>query len=243
MFDTGQGSLLDLPGAAPAAGDPSALRRTELGGGAWVDLAPGWLTGAQEVHEALLRTVAWRSTRRRMYEREVDVPRLTAFVGVGEPLPHPVLEQVRGRLDRHYGEQGPFLTAGLNLYRDGTDAVAWHADRVAREPGAPDALVAILSLGCPRTLALRPGDGSGPVRRLQLGHGDLLVMGGSFQRTWQHAVPRSSRVVGPRVSVQLRSWAMPVAVAQPGTRTASSTAVEGSSSAAASARSSGRDHR
>ena len=89
--------------------------------------------------------------------------------------------------------------------------MAWHADRVAREPGAPDALVAILSLGCARTLALRPVDGSEPARRLQVGHGDLLVMGGSFQRTWLHAVPRTTRVAGSRISVQLRSWAMPPA--------------------------------
>lgn len=239
MFDTGQGSLLDLPGTPPEPGDPAALRRTELGAGAWVDLAPAWLTGAQELHETLLRTVAWQASRRRMYDRDVDVPRLTAVTGVGEALPDPALEEARRRLDRHYGALGPFLTAGLNLYRDGTDAVAWHADRVAREPGAADALVAILSLGCPRTLALRPVDGSGRTRRLQLGHGDLVVMGGSFQRTWQHAVPRSTRVVGPRISVQLRSWAMPAAAPQTGV----STADPAGSIAAASGRSTGRDHR
>lgn len=220
MFDSGQGSLLDLPPDDPGAGDvpggavvtdlapPTGLRRTELGDGAWFDLLPSWVPGSAALHARLVRSVGWRAGRRQMYDRVVDVPRLTAWFGEGDPLPDPALTAARDRLDAHYGALGPFRTAGLNLYRDGTDSVAWHADRVAREPGAPDALVAILSLGAARTLALRPA-GGGPGRRLQLGHGDLFVMGGSFQRTWQHAVPRTARPVGARTSVQLRTWSIP----------------------------------
>jgi len=63
--------------------------------------------------------------------------------------------------------------------------------------------VAILSLGAPRAFLLRPR-GGGPSRRSEIGHGDLLVMGGSCQRTWEHAVPKTARAVGPRISVQFR---------------------------------------
>ena len=63
--------------------------------------------------------------------------------------------------------------------------------------------MAIVSLGAPRQLALRPR-GGGPSRRVALGPGDLLVMGGSCQRTWDHAVPKTARPVGPRISVQFR---------------------------------------
>jgi hypothetical protein len=47
------------------------------------------------------------------------------------------------------------------------------------------------------------GGGSRPLR-FEVGHGDLLVMGGSCQRTWEHAVPKTSQPVGPRISVQFR---------------------------------------
>jgi alkylated DNA repair dioxygenase AlkB len=64
-------------------------------------------------------------------------------------------------------------------------------------------MVAILSVGSARTLALRPR-GGGASLRFPLGHGDLVVMGGSCQRTWEHAIPKTAKAVGPRVSIQFR---------------------------------------
>jgi hypothetical protein len=64
-------------------------------------------------------------------------------------------------------------------------------------------MVAVLSLGAVRPFALRPKSG-GPGLRLQIGHGDLLVMGGSCQRTWQHAIPKTARCLGARISIQFR---------------------------------------
>jgi alkylated DNA repair dioxygenase AlkB len=93
--------------------------------------------------------------------------------------------------------------AGLCLYRDGRDSVAWHGDTIGRG-SREDTIVAILSLGAPRPLLLRPLAGGGPALRYEVGHGDLLVMGGSCQRTWQHAIPKTSRPAGPRISVQFR---------------------------------------
>ncbi|MGW5169947.1 alpha-ketoglutarate-dependent dioxygenase AlkB [Streptomyces nodosus] len=180
------------------------LRRTRLGAGAWIDLLPGWLSGADALFERLAAEVPWYAERRQMYEQTVAVPRLLSHYRAGEPLPHPVLEEAREALSAHYaGELGePFVTAGLCYYRDGRDSVAWHGDRIGR--GAhEDTLVAILSVGTPRDLALRPR-GGGPSLRHPLGHGDLIVMGGSCQRTWEHAVPKSSRAIGPRISIQFR---------------------------------------
>ena len=65
-------------------------------------------------------------------------------------------------------------------------------------------MVAILSVGSARTLMLRRRDGGAPSRRLALGHGDLVVMGGSCQRTWDHAIPKTAKDVGPRISIQFR---------------------------------------
>ena len=139
-----------------------------------------------------------------MYDREVDVPRLLSFYGEDDALPDDALVQARDALSGHYRDElgEPFRTAGLCYYRDGRDSVAWHGDRIGRGSRA-DTMVAIVSLGAPRALLLRPR-GGGSSLRFCIGHGDLLMMGGSCQRTWDHAVPKTARPVGPRISVQFR---------------------------------------
>ncbi|MFF9020513.1 alpha-ketoglutarate-dependent dioxygenase AlkB [Streptomyces eurythermus] len=198
-----QGSLFDQTDEL-RLGPLDGLRRTELGAGAWIDVLPGWLSGADALFERLAAEVPWRAERRKMYDNVVAVPRLLAHYGEGDPLPHPVLDEARAALSRHYAEElgEPFTTAGLCFYRDGRDSVAWHGDRIGR--GArEDTMVAILSVGAPRDLLLRPA-GGGPTVRRPLGHGDLIVMGGSCQRTWEHCVPKTGRAAGPRISVQFR---------------------------------------
>jgi alkylated DNA repair dioxygenase AlkB len=204
MDGTLQASLLDLTGE-PGLGSLDDLTRTELTDGAWIDVLPGWLTGADEMFGRLAEQVPWRAERRHMYDRVVDVPRLLCFYGEDEPLPDPMLVDARDALTAHYAAElgEPFVTAGLCLYRDGRDSVAWHGDTIGRG-STQDTMVAILSLGTPRPLMLRPARGGGPTVRHELGHGDLLVMGGSCQRTWQHAIPKSARPTGPRISVQFR---------------------------------------
>ncbi|GAA2526701.1 alpha-ketoglutarate-dependent dioxygenase AlkB [Pilimelia columellifera] len=180
------------------------VQRTPLAAGAWLDLRPGWLLGADALFDRLRHAVPWRAERRQMYDRVVAVPRLLAFYGEGAALPDPALDAARAALDSHYGAElgEPFATAGLCWYRDGRDSVAWHGDTVGRGATA-DTIVAIVSLGAPRTLALRPR-GGGRTLRFDVGHGDLLVMGGSCQRAWEHAVPKTTRPCGPRISVQFR---------------------------------------
>jgi alkylated DNA repair dioxygenase AlkB len=208
-----QGSLLDLAGS-PGFRPLDGIRRTELAHGAWVDFLPGWLTGADDLFARLLDCVPWRAERRPMYDRVVDVPRLLCFYAEGAELPDPLLTGARTALNEHYGpELGErFETAGLCLYRDGKDSVAWHGDTIGRG-STQDTMVAILSLGTPRPLLLRPVPGGvvppgsssgGATLRHDVGHGDLLVMGGSCQRTWQHGIPKTTKPTGPRVSVQFR---------------------------------------
>ena len=132
-----------------------------------------------------------------MYDRIVDVPRLVAFYEEGALLPVPVLEEVKDVLGERYRDEGagPLRTAGVCLYRTGRDSVAWHGDTIGRTSG-DDTLVAIVSLGTPRRFLLRSKSG-GPTHRFNLGHGDLLVMGGSCQRTCEHSVPKSARAWAP----------------------------------------------
>ncbi len=200
-----QASLLDLDDPCELLPLVPGTERRTLGHGAWVDLRRGWLRGADGLLEQLLAQVPWRAERRQMYDAVVDVPRLTAFYAADDLLPHATLVAARELLSDHYeaelGER--FRTAGLCLYRDGRDSVAWHGDRIGRSR-VEDTMVAILSVGSSRSLHLRPRDGVGATVRLPLGPGDLVVMGGSCQRTWDHAVPKSRSVSGPRISIQFR---------------------------------------
>jgi alkylated DNA repair dioxygenase AlkB len=193
--------------AEEAALTPLAGRmvRHDLGRGAWVDHLPGWVSGSDEVLDVLLGDIGWREDRRQMYERQVTVPRLLRWYGPAEPLPHPLLVDAREALNRHYAPepQERFATAGMCLYRDGRDSVAWHGDRIGRGRWQ-DTMVAIVSFGSPRPLLLRPAGGGSPSLRFPLGHGDLVIMGGSCQRTWEHCIPKTAKPVGPRVSVQFR---------------------------------------
>jgi len=199
-----QPSLFERDVAAPEAGAlAGAVHRRELADGAWVDVRPGWVAGGDLLLARLRDAVRWRSERRQMYDRVVDVPRQVAMFRVGEALPDPFLVELREALSDHYRHELPerFATVGLARYRDGADSVAWHGDRIGR--GAThDTLVAIVSLGDARPLVLRPR-GGGRSLRFTLAGGDLLVMGGSCQRTWEHAVPKV-RSVGERLSVQFR---------------------------------------
>ena len=199
-----QGSLLDLSDEVVAGSLGSSVQRTILAHGAWIDVRPGWIAGAGALLGRLLAVTPWRAEKRQMYDRMVDVPRLLCFYGEGAALPDPALSAFRQALNAHYAAElgEPFRTAGLCLYRDGRDSVAWHGDTIGRGR-TTDTMVAIVSVGAPRALLLRPR-GGGPALRHDLGHGDLLVMGGSCQRTWQHAIPKTARPAGPRISIQFR---------------------------------------
>lgn len=188
-----------LLGSGPVEPDPAlhGRRRRTLAGGAWIDLVPAWCAGADSLFERLLVETPWGPQREvRMYERMVPEPRLTHRWPLAA-APSELASMAR-LLSKHYLVE--FSQVGANLYRDGSDSVAWHGDRVARE--LPESVVALVSLGVVRPFRLRP-TGGGPGVGLRPGPGDLLVMGGSCQRTWQHCVPKC-RASGPRISVQFR---------------------------------------
>ncbi len=109
-----------------AASFELAPERTTLTRGAWLDVQRSWLPDADEVLATLVRDVPWRAERRQMYDRLVDVPRLTYTYMIGEDLPHPALVEAREALSAHYEPElgEPFRTAGCCYYRDGRDSVA-----------------------------------------------------------------------------------------------------------------------
>lgn len=198
-----QGILFAAESAPLAATLAVGVDRTPLTRGAWLDVRRSWLADPDDVFDTLVREVPWRAEQRQMYDRVVDVPRLVHNYGMGEALPHPALIEAREALSSHYRPElgEPFVSAGCCYYRDGQDSVAWHGDTIGRGR-TQDTMVAIVSVGDARRLTLRPR-GGGESLAIMMGHGDLVVMGGTCQRTWEHAVPKVAGA-GPRLSVQFR---------------------------------------
>jgi len=143
--------------------------------------------------------VSWRSLRRPMYERVVDVPRLVASVALRDPGRPACIDAALALVQAV--APAPYTHVGLNLYRDGRDSVAPHGDRQAElEPGWP---IAIVSLGAPRDMLIRALAG-GASWRITLEPGSLLRMSHASQRTHLHAVPKCAQALGPRISLAFR---------------------------------------
>lgn len=186
-----------------AQGDPAvvadtAVQRITLDECSWVDLSRNWLTGADALLDRLAGEIAWRGGSRPMYGRLVEEPRLHGRIDTDIPEHGVLLDTMQAWLEARYG--GEISPNFVNYYRDGTDSVAWHADRIGIQQIDP--IVAICSLGGPRRFGLRPMGGGESVR-LTLGSGDLLVMGGACQHTWEHCVPKMA-TAAPRMSITMR---------------------------------------
>jgi alkylated DNA repair dioxygenase AlkB len=194
-----QGSLFDEVEPAGERLSFDGLRRDALDERSWLDVVPGWVPDHGALFERLREIAPWQQRTRRMWDAEVLEPRLVAAWPAGAELPPEVLE-LTARLDDRYGVA--FDSCLVNLYRDGSDAVAWHADTVRKVMRDP--LVATVSLGARRSFLLRPAEGGPVARRYAPGEGDLIVMGGACQHDWHHTVPREKSASGARMSITLR---------------------------------------
>lgn len=191
------------------------MERIELFGGAWIELAHGWLAPAEanDLEAALLRELAWEQRHIVLFGKRILQPRLIAWAGElpyrysGQTLePRPWPDTVRSVLSRvNARSTAEFNHVLLNRYRDGQDSMGYHAD--AEPELGPDPVVATLSLGAERRFALRRHEkrsGEAPLS-LPLRHGSLLVMGGTCQRHYRHAIPRGGAgLVEQRISLTFR---------------------------------------
>jgi alkylated DNA repair dioxygenase AlkB len=185
------------------------VRRFELEHGAWLEHHSGWLEGHARVFEQLRQNAAWARQRRMMYEREVDVPRLVARApvdaetgGTKDEALARLLRSLAAALSQRYSRL--FESISLAYYRDGRDSVAFHGDKMGRL--VDDCVVATVSVGAPRRFLIKPHpmkERGGKSLVFELGWGDLFVMGGTCQRTWQHAIPKCAQA-DPRISIMFR---------------------------------------
>jgi hypothetical protein len=194
---TWQGSLFDDCEPARDRLSFDGLRRDSLDDRSWLDIVPGWVPDHAALFDWLLAEAPWQQRTRTMWDNKVLEPRLVA--GIPQPFPDRIAELV-APLDARYRVR--FDSCLINLYRDGSDAVAWHADTVRKVLTNP--MVATVSLGARRSFLVRPATGGAVVRRYNPGEGDLIVMGGAMQHDWHHTVPREKSASGARMSVTLR---------------------------------------
>jgi alkylated DNA repair dioxygenase AlkB len=187
------------------------FERTWLDDISWVDVARGWLQGADHVYTALAERSPWQQGRVFRYERWVDEPRLGAshrVRAIGTNVPHPVLLEAHRAIRDRY--RVSFDSFALAWYRDGRDMMAFHRDRDLR--WLDDTVIALLVLGARRPFQIRPRanryahEAPEHVATYDFapGEGDLLVMGGGCQLGWEHGVPRTSPATAGRISVQWR---------------------------------------
>ncbi len=157
---------------------------------------------SREWFEKLRTAVTWRSERRMMYEREVDVPRLMASFRLDEPegsAPESIRDAARRVTERL---AVPFNSVGLNLYRDGRDSVAPHHDHLDEiRKGFP---IALLSLGATRRMTIRATEPPKRAIHVDLEPGSLLVMDYATQLHYTHGVPKTAEPVGERISLAFR---------------------------------------
>lgn len=154
---------------------------------------------AQRWFEQLLQA-DWKAQRRMMYEREVDVPRLTVGWSLDDPERPSAIDQIHAAIRAIV--PAPYTSAGLNLYRDGNDSVAMHHDKLHNlRPGQP---IALVSLGHPRKMRIRAQANHRDAVEVELAPGSLLVMSHASQMTHEHGVPKTIRPVTQRMSVVLR---------------------------------------
>ncbi len=189
-----------------------AVRRWNLDEGAALALYEHWLTpaSAAQIFDTLLEEIDWKQRSIRIFGRDVLQPRLTAWYGDASytysgvtltPLPwSPLLSELRDHLVADVGEC--FNSVLCNMYRTGADSMGLHSDD-EKELG-PYPVIASVSLGAARRFVLRHKGKKAPPVTVELTHGSLLVMGGTAQAFWKHAVPKDPSTTGPRINLTFR---------------------------------------
>ncbi|HJZ78615.1 MAG TPA: alpha-ketoglutarate-dependent dioxygenase AlkB [Vicinamibacterales bacterium] len=150
----------------------------------------------------LRQGVEWHAQRRMMYDREVDVPRLTGHFRLDPAVagtPSAILDAARHVIETL---DVPFNSVGLNLYRDGRDSVAPHNDHLNEiRKGFP---IALVSLGATRRMTIRAKAEPRRLIHIDLEPGSLFVMDYATQLHYTHGVPKTDDAVGERISLAFR---------------------------------------
>jgi alkylated DNA repair dioxygenase AlkB len=162
--------------------------------------------------QALLNSIEWQQDKMKIYGKEVNLPRLTAWYGdhyddysysginmKSKPWTQELIS-IKNRIEEFTGIK--FTSVLLNYYRNGNDSVSWHRDneKVLRV----NPVIASVSFGATRTFKFRHVNDYSVIRSVELEHGTFLLMKGETQHNWQHQVPKTKKVMKPRISLTFR---------------------------------------
>lgn len=175
-------------------------KRVELDEYSWVEIVPGWASGASVLFEQMLATVPWAEHERRMFNKVFLEPRMTAAYPDIRQISQEGLLQAMAALSDHYGVTYDGLW--MNLYRSGQDGTGWHRDYPSCRK--LECIVPVLTLGASRKFLIKPIKG-GNSQTFIPSSGDLVVMGGRAQQDWVHCVPKEPGIPDARISVNFTS--------------------------------------
>jgi alkylated DNA repair dioxygenase AlkB len=165
-----------------------------------------------DVFEQLVNEVPWKQDKMKIYGKEINFPRLTAWYGesdevyvysgvVNVPVKFsPLLEGIKQAVEQQCGHR--FNTALLNYYRDGNDSMGWHSDDENELGGNP--VIVSVSFGASRIFQFKHKQQKNAKVSINLDNGDLLIMQGQTQHHWLHQVPKTSRMQGARINITFR---------------------------------------
>ena len=156
---------------------------------------------ADRLYHFLLKTTNWKQRERKMYDRIIPDPRLTAWYGKQGDVWNPELLFIKDKVQENCGIV--FDSVLLNLYRNGQDSVSWHSDTVPAS-GKHHAIASV-SFGETRPFRIRHkfNKAIAPVE-IPLTHGSFLLMGETMQDYWEHHIPKTSRHIAPRINLTFR---------------------------------------
>jgi alkylated DNA repair dioxygenase AlkB len=166
---------------------------------------------ADAILKRLTKHIKWKQENIQMFGKDIAIPRLTAWYGDQDMNynysginndPNPWTSELQGlKAKVEQATNATFNSVLLNRYRNGNDSVSWHADNEPELGLNP--IIASVNLGATRVFKLRHSI-TKDVIKLDLTHGSLLVMGGELQHYWQHAVPKTKKVLDTRINLTFR---------------------------------------
>lgn len=170
------------------------------------------ITHPDSLFKQLRTDIPWQPGYVQLYGKEHRIPRLQCWMAdagidyrysgrqLNETPWQPDVQQLKNALNHALGTH--FNSVLCNLYRNGQDRMGWHADNEPELGKAP--IIASVTLGTSRDLAIRPAGATRQQGTLQLDHGSLLIMQAGMQDRWQHAVPARKGVSGARINLTFR---------------------------------------
>lgn len=176
---------------------------------------PQFLSGniADKYFDFLFYQTQWTQSPIKIFGKEIMQPRLTAWYADDQvdygysgiklaPTPwNSGLLELKEMTELK--AQTNFNSVLLNLYRDNQDSMGWHRDNEKELGNTPT--IASLTLGEGRTFKLRHYYEKEMKHKMELGHGDLLIMQGQSQNFWEHSVPKQSKAIGARINLTFRN--------------------------------------